>query len=440
MNKLTATDYFDNEYISFSVYDNVRKISSYVDGLKNSTRKVLFTLLETNCDNFLKVSNLGPRVQDYSQYLHGSLENGIVNMTQDYVGSGNNLPLLKGDGNFGTAFIPQPAAARYIFAKTNPEAKKIFLKDDNVNLNYQMFEGDRIEPKFYMPVIPLILANQCEGMSIGFAQKILPRDPKQLIKWVQQKAEGKRITADLTPYWNNQTFTVSKGEVDNQWIIEGKFERLSSNRIAVTALPVGYTLKSYTDHLDKLVDQKAIRDYDDLSDQDVFHFEIYVDKAFVANSDEWLMTKLKLSKKISENYTCIDENNNIVVFESVKDLLEAWWQKRVEHNQIRKDYVLLTLQAKIDAANVKAVFIQGVLDEKIELRGQKEDAIVTQAEEYDEVLKGQVTNLLKLPMKQLTEEEIKKLKALIKELSAEKKEYQKLTLQEISLRDLQALQ
>ena len=110
-------DFFGEEYIDFSVYDNVRKLSSYIDGQKNASRKIVHTVLQQNIDKFTKVSNLGPKVQDYAQYLHGSLEGTIVNMTANYVGSGNNVPLLEGDGNFGSSFINDAAATRYIFAR-----------------------------------------------------------------------------------------------------------------------------------------------------------------------------------------------------------------------------------------------------------------------------------------------------------------------------------
>src|SRR5210317_1401491 len=128
--QLPLEDFFKNEYIDFSVYDNVRKLANYIDGQKNASRKIVHTVLQQNIDKFVKVSNLGPKVQDYAQYLHGSLEGTIVNMTADYVGCGNNVPLLEGDGNFGSAFIPQAAATRYIFARQNDTIKDIFVKDD----------------------------------------------------------------------------------------------------------------------------------------------------------------------------------------------------------------------------------------------------------------------------------------------------------------------
>lgn len=439
MSNINTSQFFKTDYIDFSVYDNVRKIASYVDGLKNSTRKVTYTLLETNCDSFVKVSNLGPRVQDFSQYLHGSLEGGIVNMTQNYMACGNNLPLLVGDGNFGTRFIPQAAASRYIFAKANPITKSLFRKDDNVNLKNQVFEGDKIEPLHYMPVLPFILANQQQGMSIGFAQNILPRDVEQLKKWVLQKAQGKRITADLTPYWNDQDFTVTKGETDLQWVVTGSFERVTSTKLRITSLPVGYNLKSYEKVLDKLTDDKVIRDYEDLSDNDHFCFDIIAPREFIKLSDDKLIDKLKLQKKYTENFTCVDENNKVRVFGSVKEMLESWWSLRLEYNTLRKEYLLDTLSNDINACTLKMLFIKSVLEESINIKDKEANIFKQAAECSDKLTEEVVKRFLRLPIRQLSKEQVVLLSKELKSLKDEKTKVSNTPSEQFSVQDIESL-
>jgi DNA topoisomerase-2 len=434
--QLPLEGFFKNEYIDFSVYDNVRKLGNYIDGQKNASRKIVHTVLQQNIDKFVKVSNLGPKVQDYAQYLHGRLEGTIVNMTANYVGSGNNVPLLEGDGNFGSSFINDAAATRYIFARMNPILKQLYNKDDFVNLEHQNFEGAKIEPRFYVPVLPMLAINGSEGVSIGFAQKILPRKPKEIMKWVKQRATGERITANLTPHWEGMSCKVNKGESKVQWEITGSFVRNTKHRITINSLPVGYTLKQYQAVLEKLVDDKVIKDYDDLSDNDVFEFEIQVDRAFGERTDEWIMTKLKLIKKVSENFTCIDENNKIVIFKGLKELLEAWYVKRIEYNDKRKQHLLASMQEEMDYTNARAKFIQGVVDSDIELRNTKEAAVIIQAEAYDAILQGRVKGFLGLPMRSLTTEEIAKLKAKAKALKADIADYSKKTFEVILTEDL----
>jgi len=434
--EMKLEDFFSTEYIDFSVYDNVRKLGSYIDGQKNAARKILHTVIQQKIDKFTKVSNLGPKVQDYAQYLHGSLEGTVVNMTADYVGSGNNIPLLQGDGNFGSTFIPEAAATRYIYARSSDQLKNLFNPDDFVNLEHQNFEGAKIEPRFYMPTLPLILINGSEGVSIGFAQKILPRDPKQIIKWVRDTANGKKSKADLTPYWNGMRCTVEQGENSAQWLIKGSFKRNTKTNLTVDALPVGYTLKQYQAILDRLVDDKAIKGYDDLSDNDVFEFNIQVDRGFGDRPDQWIMEKLKLIKKVTENYTCIDENNKVIVFDSVEQILDAWYTKRIKYNELRKANNLAVMQEKMDDMNAKAKFIVGVVTEEIELRNNKEEDIIKQAIKFDPVLEHRVKKYLGLPMRSLTNEEIIKLQNQATELDKEITNYKKLSYEDILLEDL----
>ena len=440
MEQVSISEFFENEYVDFSVYDNVRKIASYIDGQKNSSRKVLHTLREQNINSFLKVSNLGPKVQDHTQYLHGSLEGVIVNMTADYVTSGNNIPLLQGDGNFGSRFIQNAAATRYIFARQNSAINKIYLKDDTPLLDHQYFEGDKIEPKFYVPILPMLLVNGSEGMSIGFAQKILPRNPKDVIAWVNKRTTGVQPRKPLVPYWNGQDFTVEPGENPSQWIIKGAFERVSRNKIRVTSLPVGYDLKGYHKVLDRLVDDKVIRDYDDLSDDDVFLFELSCDKDFVAQDEDKIMSILKLVKTISENFTCVDENNKIVQFDNANEVMEAWYQKRIEFNQLRKEYILKVIKDDMRDLDLKRRFIQGVVDGDIELRNKSEPEVTKMTMTYDPDLEDKVKEFMNLPMRVLTKEEIKKLDTKLKELYKEYDSYGKKTFEMILQEDVKNLE
>lgn len=434
---MALEDFFANDYVDFSKYDNIRKIASYIDGQKNAARKILHTVIQQKIDKFVKVSNLGPKVQDYAQYLHGSLEQTVVNMAADYVGSGNNIPLLQGDGNFGSTFIPEAAATRYIFARSSESLKSLFNPDDYPLLEEQFFEGSRIEPRFYMPTLPLILVNGAEGVSIGFAQKILPRNPKEIAKWLRGVASGKRAKADLTPYWEGMSCTVEQGETPAQWLIKGSFTRNTTTRITIDALPIGYTLKQYQAVLDKLVDSKTIKTYDDLSDNDIYKFEIAVDRAFGNKPDEWIMDKLKLIKKVSENYTCTDENNKVIVFESVEQILDAWYTKRIKFNEMRKAHNLSIMTEKMEDASAKAKFIQGVVDEQIELRNAKEEEIILLAGMYDaELTPERAKRYLSLSMRTLTSEEISKLKKTVSSLKKEIAEYKKLTFEDILIDDI----
>jgi DNA topoisomerase-2 len=84
--KTMYESFMDNEFIEFSMEDNVRSIPSVVDGLKPSQRKILYTMLKLNKGE-MNVGELFGYVKATAEYHHGpqSLEQGIIGMAQDFV-------------------------------------------------------------------------------------------------------------------------------------------------------------------------------------------------------------------------------------------------------------------------------------------------------------------------------------------------------------------
>lgn len=70
--KQTYESFFNNEFIEFSMSDNIRSIPSIMDGLKPSQRKILYTLFKKNFKDDIKVELLMGSVLEQSAYHHGS--------------------------------------------------------------------------------------------------------------------------------------------------------------------------------------------------------------------------------------------------------------------------------------------------------------------------------------------------------------------------------
>ena len=54
----------------------------------------------------------------------------------------------------------------------NDQTRLLFPEDDQALMNYQVEEGMSIEPDFYQPIIPLVLANGAEGIGTGWSTMI----------------------------------------------------------------------------------------------------------------------------------------------------------------------------------------------------------------------------------------------------------------------------
>ena len=164
------SEFIHKELILFSNYDNIRSIPSIVDGLKPGQRKILFACFKRNLRSELKVAQLSGYVAEQSAYHHGeaSLAATIVGLAQNFVGS-NNINILLPLGQFGTRYMggKDMASARYIFTNLSPVTRCLFHVEDDPLLKYQEEDGQKIEPVYYVPVIPLVLVNGSDGIGTG---------------------------------------------------------------------------------------------------------------------------------------------------------------------------------------------------------------------------------------------------------------------------------
>ena len=186
---MQISDFFNKEFSSYASYDRYRSLGNFIDGLKPTARKLIANAISNKINDPMKLSSFVMKMCDLYEYLHGptSAEDAAVGLAQNFTGA-NNINLLKPAGSFGTRTIPEAAAARYIKTCKEKIIDKIFIPIDEHILIEQYFEGTKIEPRFYVPILPMILVNGNEGVGTGFAQKILPRDPKEIISFLTKKS------------------------------------------------------------------------------------------------------------------------------------------------------------------------------------------------------------------------------------------------------------
>lgn len=428
---MKISTFFENDYVDQASYDNLRKIASLVDGQKNSSRKIIYTVLEKNIKDEIKVSQLGSKVAEFAEYLHGNLDGVIVNLAQNFAGT-NNIPLLTREGNFGTRFAQEASASRYIYTYGSKEFFQLFNKNDNAILVKQYFEGEQIEPRFYLPTLPLLLINGSEGVSSGFAQKILSRDPQKIKKAIKQTLEGSVYNTNLLiPYFEGFNGVVQQGENQQQWLIKGIVQRKSINKVEISEVPVGYDLKGYISVLDDLEDKKIIQSYKDKSENDKFLFEVTINSKDLKEwDDDTLLNKLKLIKKVSENYTCMNELNKIQVFENASEILKRYVEVKLDFLQKRKDYQIETLNSDIKFDFSKYLFIKNIVENKLIINKRKKSDIEIDMDKIENILRkdGSFDYLLNMNILSLTEERMQKLQDDIK---SKKDQLDALTKQDI---------
>ena len=202
LRQITCTDFIDTELIKFSIADCQRSIPWLMDGFKISQRKVLYVTFLRNINHKrkvgIKIAQLAASVAEKSAYHHGenNLVGTIVGLAWAFVGS-NNIPLLTRGGGLGTRLAGGKDAAqpRYIYTKLDALTRTIYRPEDDALLSYLEEDGMKIEPRFYLPIFPMILCNGSLGIGTGWSSTIPCYNPKDLVNAVKiwLKHDGKVI-------------------------------------------------------------------------------------------------------------------------------------------------------------------------------------------------------------------------------------------------------
>ena len=200
---MSVSDFITKELVLFSIADNERSLPNVVDGFKSSQRKVLFASFKRNLTHEIRVAQLAGYTSEHAAYHHGeaSLCGTIVGMAQTFVGS-NNINLLYPGGQFGTRFQGgnDAASPRYIHTQLSKFARLIFHPDDDALLTYLDDDGVSIEPKYYLPIIPMLLVNGAQGIGTGWSSSVPNFNPRDLIENIRKLINAEQpVMDDLSP-------------------------------------------------------------------------------------------------------------------------------------------------------------------------------------------------------------------------------------------------
>lgn len=379
-------DFVNKELVLFSNCDNERSIPSMVDGLKPGQRKVLFTCLKRNDKREIKVAQLAGSVAEHSSYHHGetSLMSTIVNLAQNFVGS-NNINLLQPIGQFGTRLAggKDSASPRYIFTLLSPLTRFIFHPHDDPLLKHQYDDNQKIEPLWYIPILPMILVNGAEGIGTGWMTKIPNYNPREIVQNLLRMLDDEE-PQQMVPWWKNFRGAVEP-LVDKRYIIYGEIAVIGENKVEITELPIGTWTQAYKESvLEPMlhgVNEKtpsSISDYKEYNTDTTVKFIVTMnsEKLRVAE-EEGLHKFFKLQTTISLSSMCVfDESCCMRKFDSVEPILKEFFKLRLTYYGKRKDYLVGMLQAESCKLSNQARFILEKCDGVLVIENKKKKVMV----------------------------------------------------------------
>jgi len=410
--KRTVTSFFDKEYLEYAKYvvEN-RAIPSCIDGLKPTQRKVVHVankIWKGGNEKPMKLFQLAGRVAAEAYYHHGntSLESAMIGMGQRFK---NSMPLLEGVGQFGSLRSPSAGAHRYISAKLHPNFRLVY--QDFELLENKIEEGEKIEPEFFLPIVPTVILNGSSGIAVGFATNILNRNPKDVVDACIAVLTEKRMKT-LAPWISEFTGKFERDPNNPKtWKISGSYEVVNTTTVKITEIPPSFTYEKYEAHLNNLVEKRIITDYEDNSSDKIEYilkFQRAVLKEYISKGR--LDGLLKIHSQETENLTTIDENGNLKIFNKVEDIVKHFVCIRLGYYDKRKAYLLDKLNRELLIISNKARFIKDIIDGKLKINNVPKQKIVEYLEKnkYDQV-DGTFNYLLNMPIYSLTKERFEEL-------------------------------
>ena len=427
---VNVSDFMEHEMVKFSYEDCKRSLGSCIDGLKESQRKVIYAIRKKykNKTDFMKVAQLSGYVAEQTDYKHGeqNLCETIIKFAQDFVGT-NNIQLLEPDGQFGSRLEggKDSPAPRYIHTKPHKILKYIFREEDDPVLEYTV-EG---EPVNFAPIVPLILINGSIGIGTGWSCFIPQYNPVKLVEHLISRLEGNTEPLNLDPYYKNFKGKIIAND-DNKlkYTTYGKMKHLDENSIQVTELPIGMWTDKFKDQCYSLIEKGIITQLINESTTTEINFTL---KGLSSPS------AIKLTSSLhTTNMVLFNRDNVITKYQKIEDIMEEYFQTRLHLYGLRKEYGINKLKSNIDLSENKLRFILKVIECENFLK-QDEDVIVNVLEEENFLKINDTFNyLLNISIRNCTLNAIKVLKTTISSLKQELIDLEKLTINQMWLKEL----
>ena len=467
---ISYDDFIDKELIHFSNYDNKRSIPSVYDGLKPSQRKILYCCFKRKLVKEIRVAQLAGYVSEHGAYHHGeaSLNGAIINMAQNYVGH-KNINILEPNGQFGSRLKGGKDAAqpRYIHTCLTKISSIIFDKRDEPLYTYTMDDGDKVEPLFYMPIIPMVLVNGTDGIGTGWSTGVPQFNPLDVIKNIKLLMDD-QPPKEMVPYYRGFKGKIKKNG-KNSWVSRGIYSIKDLSTIIITELPIGMWTDNYKVHLDFMLSHVVglknkksntitkkgelakgkhsafyLRDYINDSSESQVHFTLRFDKKLLNellndidkdgfNKFEILfkmVTKISCNKKLN----LYDQNGKLKSFNSPEEILEDYFDLRGSFYIKRREYMINELKKVVLLIKIKVKFIMDIISKKIIINNKSKANIYEQLEKldypkmYDGILyikkskqykDGDYEFLIKMPIYNLSKERIDELKSELDKVETE---------------------
>jgi DNA gyrase subunit A len=263
-----------------------RALPDVRDGLKPVHRRILYTMDENGFtpDKPYKKSAriVGDVMGKYHPHGNLAIYDALVRMAQDF---SLRLPLIDGQGNFGSVDADPPAADRYTESRLAKTAMPLLDDLDKDTVDFQLnYSNEFREPKVLPAKYPNLLVNGAGGIAVGMATNMAPHNLGEVVDATLAVMENPEITVDeLLPIIPGpdfptgaiilgragikSAFSTGRGSIIMRARVETETIRKDRLALIVTEIPYQITKSTMVEKIADMVREKKIEGISDIRDE-----------------------------------------------------------------------------------------------------------------------------------------------------------------------------
>lgn len=351
-----------------------RALPDVRDGLKPVHRRILHAMNERAWRSdrpYVKCAKIvGEVIGNYHPHGDASVYEALVRMVQEF---SLRVPLIDGQGNFGSIDGDNPAAYRYTEARLEKVAEELLRDIEKETVSFSPNYDDTKEQPDVLPAnFPNLLVNGSSGIAVGMATNIPPHNLKETIDAVIAVIRNPEITIPeilkIIPGPDFPTsgiiiggeglisaYSTGKGSIRIRSKVEIEEKKNGREVIIVTEIPYQVNKKVLLEKIGDLVNEKQIEGISeilDLSDRKGIRVEIHIKKdanAQVILNQLYKMTQLQVSYGITM-LAILDNKPKIF---NIKEILTAY-------SAHRREVIVRRTQFDLDKAEKRAHILEGL--------------------------------------------------------------------------------
>lgn len=417
-----------------------RALPDVRDGLKPVHRRILHAMNERAWRSdrpYVKSAKIvGEVIGNYHPHGDSAVYDAMVRLAQDF---SMRMPMVDGQGNFGSVDGDSAAAYRYTEARLNKVAEELLRDIDKETVDFSPnFDDSLKEPNFLPAAFPNLLVNGSDGIAVGMATKIPPHNLSETIDATVALIDNPELTVrQLMKFLKGPDFptgavimgtdgiykaySTGRGSIKIRGTIDIETSKKDRENLIITSIPYQVNKSALITRIAELVNDKVIEGISELRDEsDRKGMRIFIGLKRDANSSIIINQLYK--------HTSIQSSFGIIMLAIVDGAPKVLDLKGLLSNYIlhRKNIITRRTQYDLRKAEERAHILEGLkialdnLDEVIKIIRSSKDA----AEAGERLIKRfalseiQAKAILDMRLQRLTNLEVKKiveeLKALIK--------------------------